>query len=108
MRALGDMLNRSHESLRDKYEVSTPEVEELMKILWNDAAIYGARMMGGGFGGNVLALTAAGEVREAIARVQEAYYRPRGRYAREEGSVMVSTPGTGLSSLDLSLVNGGG
>lgn len=107
MRALGDMLNRSHESLRDKYEVSTPEVEDLIEILWNDAAIYGARMMGGGFGGNVLALTAADEVRDAIARVQEAYYRPRGRNAWKEGSVMVSTPGTGLSSLDLSTVNRG-
>jgi galactokinase len=107
MRALGGMLNRSHESLRDKYEVSTPEVEALIEILWNDSAIYGARMMGGGFGGNVLGLAAAGEAREAIERVQEAYYRPRGRNAWKEGSVMVSTPGTGLSSLDLSTMNGG-
>jgi len=52
MQALGALLSASHESLRDLYEVSVPEIEALIARL--DCA--GARMIGGGFGGSVLAL----------------------------------------------------
>jgi galactokinase len=56
--------------------------------------------MGGGFGGNVLALTAAEYAPSLVNRVQEEFYAPRGRDARGEGSVMISTPGDGLSSVE--------
>ena len=56
-RTLGQLLNESHESLRDLYAVSTSDVERLVEILRSDLGVYGARLMGGGFGGNVLALT---------------------------------------------------
>jgi galactokinase len=52
VRALGALLGASHESLRDLYDVSVPEIEDLIAGL--DCA--GARMIGGGFGGSVLAL----------------------------------------------------
>jgi galactokinase len=53
--ALGDLLDRSHASLRDDYEVSVPEVERAVAAC-QDAGALGARIMGGGFGGSVVAL----------------------------------------------------
>ncbi|MEN3330778.1 MAG: N-acetylgalactosamine kinase [Blastocatellia bacterium] len=96
---LGALINASHESLRDLYEVSTPEVEELMSILRNDANVYGARLMGGGFGGNLLALTKVSHVTQLIDRAQTEFYGPRGRDGLNEGAVMVSTSGDGLCSV---------
>jgi galactokinase len=52
---LGELLNASHASLRDDYEVSVPEVERAVETC-RDAGALGARIMGGGFGGSVLAL----------------------------------------------------
>jgi galactokinase len=56
---VGGLLNASHESLRDLYEVSTPTVERTVEGLRRDGAA-GARLMGGGFGGSVLGLFAPG------------------------------------------------
>ena len=97
MRRLGALINASHDSLRDDYEVSTPEVEALMNVLRDDANVYGARLMGGGFGGNVLALTTASHVAQLIEHAQSSYYSPRRRDGLSEGAVMVSTAGDSLS-----------
>jgi galactokinase len=56
---LGKLLNGSHESLRDLYQVSTPAVEATVERLLR-AGASGARLVGGGFGGAVLALLAPG------------------------------------------------
>lgn len=53
--ALGALLDASHASLRDCYEVSTPAVETAVQRL-RAAGAAGARLIGGGFGGSVLAL----------------------------------------------------
>jgi galactokinase len=53
--ALGRLLDASHASLRDLYEVSVPEVESTVRAV-KGAGAAGARIMGGGFGGAVLAL----------------------------------------------------
>jgi galactokinase len=55
--ALGALLNASHASLRDDYEISTPAVEAAAARLLA-AGAAGARIMGGGFGGCVLGLFA--------------------------------------------------
>jgi galactokinase len=55
----GRLLDASHASLRDDYEVSVPEVERTVERL-KDAGAAGARMVGGGFGGAVLALFGPG------------------------------------------------
>ena len=101
MRVLGKLLDESHTSLRDLYDVSVPEVEELIGIVRDDPQVLGARVMGGGFGGNVLALTTRDNSQSLIKRVQEQYYSARGRNGVSEGSVIVSTPGRGLSEIDL-------
>ncbi len=53
---IGRLLKQSHESLRDDFEVSTPTVDALVEKAWGIAGCYGARIMGAGFGGSVLAL----------------------------------------------------
>ena len=53
--ALGELLDASHVSLRDDYEVSVPAVERAVAAC-HEAGALGARIMGGGFGGSVLAL----------------------------------------------------
>ena len=53
--AVGALLDSSHASLRDLYDASVPEVERTVELL-KAAGAAGARMMGGGFGGVVLAL----------------------------------------------------
>ena len=55
MPGLGELLDASHASLRDDYEVSVPEVERAVDVC-REAGALGARIMGGGFGGSVLAL----------------------------------------------------
>jgi galactokinase len=55
--AVGLLLNASHASLRDQYEVSTPAVEMTVERLLQSGAA-GARIVGGGFGGHVLGLLA--------------------------------------------------
>jgi len=54
--ALGKILNRSHESLRDLYEVSCPEIDWLVKRAWETDGVYGSRMTGIGFGGCTITL----------------------------------------------------
>jgi galactokinase len=53
---LGQLLKESHKSLRDDFEVSTPNVDALVEKAWRITGCYGARIMGAGFGGSILAL----------------------------------------------------
>ncbi|HEX8151053.1 MAG TPA: sugar phosphate nucleotidyltransferase [Pyrinomonadaceae bacterium] len=101
---LGELLNETHASLRDLYGVSTPEVERLVRIILSDPGVRGARLMGGGFGGNVLALTTEENVPGLTRKVQAEFYATAGRDGEREGSVMISTPGDGLSGLGLESV----
>jgi galactokinase len=59
LESAGELLDASHASLRDLYEASVPEVEATVRAL-KDAGAAGARMVGGGFGGSVLALLPPG------------------------------------------------
>ncbi len=67
---VGELLNASHASLRDCYEISTQAVEATVAELQQAGAV-GARIVGGGFGGHVLGLLAPGAIAPAEAiRVQ--------------------------------------
>ena len=54
--AAGEIMTRSHQSLRDDYEVSTPGIDTAVADLTARPGVYGARLTGGGFGGCVVAL----------------------------------------------------
>ena len=66
-RDIGQLLTESHASLRDDFEISWPEADAGVEAALA-AGAFGARMMGGGFGGSVLALVPAsgGPVRDAV------------------------------------------
>jgi galactokinase len=67
MQALADLLNESHQSLRDCMAISTPTVEATVAKM-RAAGAAGARILGGGFGGSVLALLGPGVAVPAGAR----------------------------------------
>jgi galactokinase len=68
--SIGGLLDASHASMRDDFEISCPELDLAVDTARANGAI-GARMTGGGFGGSAIALTPAGEeqkVRDAVVR----------------------------------------
>ena len=73
-RTFGRLMNESHASLRDDYEVSCPELDIAVEAAVDTGAL-GARMTGGGFGGSAIALVPAGAVEEVQAAVASAYER---------------------------------
>jgi galactokinase len=72
--SFGKLMNRSHESLRDQYEVSCPELDWLVKRAWETDGVYGSRMTGAGFGGCTVTLIEEKAIPKYEARL-EAYER---------------------------------
>jgi len=66
---LGRLVKESHVSLRDDFEVSTPHVDALVEKAWAAPGCYGARIMGAGFGGSILALIRRGAEKALSAAV---------------------------------------
>jgi len=62
--ALGALLDEGHRSLRDDFEVSTPTVDATVDRLRAQPGVHGVRLMGGGFGGCVVAVTDPGALDE--------------------------------------------
>jgi galactokinase len=76
--AAGTLLLAGHASLRDDYEVSIPEIDLLVELAC-DAGAYGARLLGGGFGGSVIALADTDRAEEIATAVAESYRARTGR-----------------------------
>lgn len=70
---LGELLYQSHQGLREKYEVSCPELDFLVELSKSEKEILGARMMGGGFGGCTLNLIHENSVDDFIISASKAY-----------------------------------
>jgi galactokinase len=70
---IGPVLSSSHESMRDDFEITVPEVDLAFETLL-DAGALGARMTGGGFGGCVIALIDNADVDAASTRVREKFH----------------------------------
>ena len=69
---VGAILDASHSSLRDDYEVSCPELDLAVDIAKKCGAL-GARMVGGGFGGSAIALIESGKVPKAEEAIRSAF-----------------------------------
>ncbi|XP_025783317.1 galactokinase [Puma concolor] len=72
-RAFGRLMVESHHSLRDDYEVSCPELDQLVEAALSAPGVYGSRMTGGGFGGCTVTLLEAASVPQAMQHIQEQY-----------------------------------
>jgi galactokinase len=79
---LGKLLNTAHDSLRDDFEVSLPEIDLLVDLARAEPDVFGARLTGGGFGGSVVVLTRAGQARAIADRVTAEYRERTGRNGR--------------------------
>ena len=80
---LGRLMFASHASLRDDYEVSCAELDEVVRLtqeLGEAGGVLGCRMTGGGFGGSAIALVRREQLASVQERLQSAYARrfPRG------------------------------
>lgn len=81
----GELMNASHTSLRDDYEVSVPALDRLVEILQNTPGVFGARLTGAGFGGACVGLVAADKA-QAIAETALEHYKAAGY----NGDILVS------------------
>ncbi len=69
----GKLMYASHASLRDDYEVSCEELDEIVRRAAGLAGVYGARMTGGGFGGCAIVLASADRTDDIAAAITESY-----------------------------------
>jgi galactokinase len=93
--ALGALLDASHESLRDDFEVSSPALDAMVACARKDPACYGARMTGAGFGGCAVALARVGQTEHFLGRVLADYEDatglvPRGYVCRPSAGASVT------------------
>jgi galactokinase len=75
---MGALINKSHVSLRDDYQVSSNELNIIVEIAQSQPACLGARMTGAGFGGCGLALIENANVNVFVKHVHQAYYQETG------------------------------
>ncbi len=69
----GELMNASHASLRDDYEVSVPPLDRLVELLQAHPDVHGARLTGAGFGGACVALCREGTASTVAERVLADY-----------------------------------
>ena len=76
---VGELINASHFSLRDDYEVSCPELDLICEIARAQDGCFGARLVGAGFGGCAMALVRSDAVEEFCGAVKSEYDENSGR-----------------------------
>jgi len=96
LKHLGELMEQSHRSMRDDFEITVPAVDDLARIM---AAPLngegGARMTGGGFGGCVIALTTDNKADLVVGAIADNYRTPEGLQA----DVFVCQPSAGASRM---------
>lgn len=97
IKKFGELMNQSHVSLRDDYEVSCKEIDLLVELSWNTPGVIGSRITGGGFGGCTVSIVKNEAVDEFIKNVGEAYVDKFGY----EAEFYVVNIGGGASRLDV-------
>ncbi|MGD0542150.1 MAG: galactokinase, partial [Tepidisphaeraceae bacterium] len=92
----GELMVKSHNSLRDDYEVSCPELDFLVEQALKVKGVYGARMTGGGFGGCIVALVRPRSVEALSEHLHKTYTAEFDR----QPNVFVTTATAGASVLE--------
>ena len=77
----GRLMNESHASLRDDYQVSLPDIDHLVTTAQSLAGCYGSRLTGAGFGGCTISLVERSNVEAFRHDLAQAYHRATGRTA---------------------------
>ncbi|WP_141733702.1 galactokinase [Oligoflexus tunisiensis] len=71
MKELGRLMQASHASMRDDYEVSVQEIDILVEESMREPQVFGARLTGGGFGGSIVGICEPGQARAVAQRIVE-------------------------------------
>lgn len=77
----GRLMNASHVSLRDDYQVSCEEIDLLVDLAWQIPGVIGSRITGGGFGGCTVSIVKNEALEEFISRVGSTYSKKVGHEA---------------------------
>jgi len=94
----GRLMNESHRSLRDDYEVSCAELDAMVEAAWEADGCCGARLTGAGFGGCAVALVAAERLEAFVDQVSRVYEQRTGRVGHlyptqaADGAVVITDP----------------
>jgi galactokinase len=97
LETFGQLINQSHISLRDDYEVTGVELDSLVEAAWEQPGVLGARMTGAGFGGCAIAIVENNEVDNFIANVGAAYLEKIGY----EAEFYVASIGDGAKEIPM-------
>ncbi len=104
---VGALMNESHRSLAEDFEVSTPRLDAMVECARRGGAL-GARLTGAGFGGSIIALCRDSESAGVIAELDRGYYLGRGYYFGlnlsthdREASCAVLRASAGASTIEL-------
>jgi galactokinase len=92
----GILMNGSHASLAEDYEVSIPELDDLVDIA-RDAGAVGARLTGAGMGGCIVALCPESKAAAVLEALADRFYGPRGRVDDLGDHLFVAEPAAGAS-----------
>lgn len=96
LEALGERINASHVSLRDDYEVSCRELDVIVELAWDTPGVYGARMVGAGFGGCAIAVCEESAIEPLKATIAKEYPRQCGL----EADVYATKAGPGAGEVE--------
>ncbi len=92
----GKLMNASHVSLRDDYEVSCEEIDVLVNLAWNIDGVIGSRITGGGFGGCTVSIVK----NEAVDTFVETIGREYKKAVGHDAEIYVVDIGEGATILD--------
>lgn len=101
-KSFGELLNASHDSLKNDYEVTGLELDTLVEAAWQQSGVNGARMTGAGFGGCAIAFVEKEHVDEFIKNVGDLYQDKIGY----EASFYPADAGDGVKELKMEGVQG--
>jgi galactokinase len=99
MAALGCLMDESHQSCAEDYEISCPELDELVGLM-RGAGALGARLTGAGFGGFAIGLVRREDADEVRAALSERFYEPRGEAGDESAFLFRPAPGAFVQKVD--------
>ena len=95
LEAFGKLMNESHLSLKDNYEVTGKELDTLVESAWRQKGVLGARMTGAGFGGCAIAIVSKEDLDSFIKNVSKDYKKVIGY----EASFYIASIGEGSQKL---------
>lgn len=81
IKLFGELMNASHVSLRDDYEVSCEEIDILVEEAWKIPGVIGSRITGGGFGGCTVSIVKDEAIDTFKEQVEKAYHEKTGKTA---------------------------